>query len=362
MKILIWVLNIIQFIIVYFLVFSLFFTGVFQVIDPSIGLSGETFWPLMSMGIAGLPWKYYNRFSLFITSKKIKAPTEEVVVEEASKSKLYKEKIIKKETYKQEMTNKDVKKYRTKFISILKKIFIIIISLTLIVTVSIIGFFEYDRYMESLKINPESEYFDFSYKPSLYPDLTVIVDGVRYLKYDMSLFSGKLSGSMSIKSTTKTYYQKKYLNGNLNDNYYEWNSSQWTTRAFYKEGKLEGFRRTWFNNFQLKTEGFYENGLLQGYYKEWDKDGILIKHTLMKNNYPVLPIKIEKLYQFYLKEGLISDKISLERFRQSTPDQQASILELSKKLKLISPETSLESFQSIWYDDVQEEVFNATNK
>ena len=62
MKILIWVLNIIQFIIVYFLVFSLFFTGVFQVIDPSIGLSGETFWPLMSMGIAGVPWKYYNRF------------------------------------------------------------------------------------------------------------------------------------------------------------------------------------------------------------------------------------------------------------------------------------------------------------
>jgi len=84
MKILIWVLNIIQFIIVYFLVFSLFFTGVFQVIDPSIGLSGETFWPLMSMGIAGVPWKYYNRFSLFITAKKIKAPTEEVVVEEAS--------------------------------------------------------------------------------------------------------------------------------------------------------------------------------------------------------------------------------------------------------------------------------------
>ena len=83
MKILIWVLNIIQFIIVYFLVFSLFFTGFFQVIDPSIGLSGETFWPLMSIGIAGVPWKYYNRFSLFITSKKMKAPAVELVGEEA---------------------------------------------------------------------------------------------------------------------------------------------------------------------------------------------------------------------------------------------------------------------------------------
>tara|TARA_B110001450_G_C17625449_1_gene482938 strand:+ start:437 stop:964 length:528 start_codon:yes stop_codon:yes gene_type:complete len=83
MKILIWVLNIIQFIIVYFLIFSLFFTGFFQVIDPSIGLSGENFWPLMSIGIAGVPWKYYNRFSLFITSKKMKAPAVELVGEEA---------------------------------------------------------------------------------------------------------------------------------------------------------------------------------------------------------------------------------------------------------------------------------------
>ena len=362
MKILIWVLNIIQFIIVYFLVFSLFFTGVLQAIDPSIGLSGETFWPLMSMGIAGVPWKYYNRFSLFITSKRLKAPAEEVVVEEASKSTLYKEKIIKKETYKQEMTNKDVKKNRTKFISILKKIFIIIISLTLIVTISIIGFFEYDRYMESLKMNPESEYFDYSYKPSLYPDLTVIVDGVRYVKYDMSLFSGKLSGSYSRIGTLETkYYQKTYVNGKLNGNYYEWIYKQWTTRAFYKDGKLEGLRRSWFDNFQLKTEGFYENGLLQGYYKEWDKDGNLIKHTLMKDNYLVLQSKIEKLYQFYLREGMISESISLERFRNVTPDQQASILELSRKRKLISPETSLESFQSIWSDDIQEEVFKATN-
>ena len=84
MKILIWVLNIIQFIIVYFLVFSLFFTGVLQAIDPSIGLSGETLWPIMSIGIAGVPWKYYNRFSLFITSIRLKAPAEELVVEEAS--------------------------------------------------------------------------------------------------------------------------------------------------------------------------------------------------------------------------------------------------------------------------------------
>ena len=50
--------------------------------------------------------------------------------------------------------------------------------------------------------------------------------------------------------------------------------------------------------------------------------------------------KVEKLYQLYLKEGMISEAISLERFRNITPDQQASILEVSRKRKLISPETS----------------------
>ena len=121
--------------IVYFLVFWLLHAGIIVYPGPS-DLSLEGLWPAISIGIAGIPWRYYKRFSLFITSKRLKAPAEEVVAEEASKSTLYKEKIIKKETYKQEMTNKDVKKNRTKFISILKKIFIIIISLTLIVTVA----------------------------------------------------------------------------------------------------------------------------------------------------------------------------------------------------------------------------------
>ena len=65
--------------------------------------------------------------------------------------------------------------------------------------------------------------------------------------------------------------------------------------------------------------------------------------------------KIEQLYQLYLKEGMITEAISLERFRNITPDQQASILEVSRKRKLISPETSLESFQSIWGNTMPQE-------
>ena len=83
MKILIWVLNIIQFLIVYFLVFWLLHVGIIVYPGPS-GLSIEGLWPAISIGIAGIPWRYYKRFSLFIMSKRMKAPAEEVVTEEAS--------------------------------------------------------------------------------------------------------------------------------------------------------------------------------------------------------------------------------------------------------------------------------------
>jgi len=83
MKKLIWVLNIIQFLIVYFLVFWLLQAGFIVYPGPS-GLSIEGLWPAISIGIAGIPWRYYKRFSLFIISKRMKAPAEEVVTEEAS--------------------------------------------------------------------------------------------------------------------------------------------------------------------------------------------------------------------------------------------------------------------------------------
>jgi antitoxin component YwqK of YwqJK toxin-antitoxin module len=333
MKILIWVLNIIQFIIVYFLVFSLFFTGVLDAIDPSIGLSGETFWPLMSMGIAGVPWKYYNRFSLFITSKRLKAPAEEVVAEEASKSTLYKEKIIKKETYKQEMTNKDVKKNRTKFLSILKKILFILFLFYL-------SLMAHSYYKNTAKTNPESEYFMF-YEPQN-NNLTVEVKDIRYLKKDMSLFSGVLTGFI-IRSGSKyqnlvkngyyysgtfeftTYYHVNYLNGKKDGKVYYWRTDApwlfdgdyakgWAVKAFFKNGKAEGPYETWHDNGQIKLKSHYKNGkkeglneewdnqgqlivrsnykknLLQGDLKQWDKNGNLIKHWIMKDD-----ILIEKI-------------------------------------------------------------------
>ena len=90
MKILIWFLNIIQFLIVYLLVFYLLHEGIIGGTGPR-GLSLKGLWPGISIGIAAIPWKYYKRFSLFITSKKMKASVDEVVAEEDSSTKGNKE-------------------------------------------------------------------------------------------------------------------------------------------------------------------------------------------------------------------------------------------------------------------------------
>ena len=76
MKILIWVLNFTQFILVYFFVFSLLHLGIIGGPGPG-GLSLEGLWPGLSILVAISPWKYYNKFSLFIMSKRTKVNSEE---------------------------------------------------------------------------------------------------------------------------------------------------------------------------------------------------------------------------------------------------------------------------------------------
>jgi antitoxin component YwqK of YwqJK toxin-antitoxin module len=329
MKIVVWVLNIIQFLIVYFLVFWLLHSGIIGGPGPR-GLSLEGLWPAISIGIAVIPWRYYKRFSLFITSKKMKAPTEEVVAEEASNTNEKKEEIIIKELKK------------AKPMSILKKILVTIISLVLISIVVIVGVISYENYTRYQRYNPKSENFDFQYRPNN-NNLTVEVNGLRHLKKDMSLFSGELTGfnesSTSFKSHEDEYGRDKYvyeniyfyanyLNGKLNGKMHEWRSitktrskwgtqypsyyiSGWQTKAFFKNGKEVGYSSKWHSNGQLLykiyyknnlknglyetwnsdgqliTRLHYENDLKQGEWKKWDFDGNLIKHWVMKDGIPI---------------------------------------------------------------------------
>mgnify|MGYP001254268491 CR=1 FL=1 len=76
MKALVWVLNIIQFLIAYFISYALYFYGILELLPPETGLIGKGVWPAAAIGMALLPWKYYNRLSNYIIAQttNIKAP------------------------------------------------------------------------------------------------------------------------------------------------------------------------------------------------------------------------------------------------------------------------------------------------
>lgn len=76
MKALVWVLNIIQFLIAYFISYALYFYGILELLPPETGLIGKGVWPAAAIGMALLPWKYYNRLSNYIISQitNIEAP------------------------------------------------------------------------------------------------------------------------------------------------------------------------------------------------------------------------------------------------------------------------------------------------
>tara|TARA_B110000967_G_C18431450_1_gene338737 strand:+ start:72 stop:551 length:480 start_codon:yes stop_codon:yes gene_type:complete len=68
MKALVWGLNIVQFLVVYLFAFALFRYGIFELLPPETGLTARGVWPAASIGIAFLPWKFYNRFSNYLIS------------------------------------------------------------------------------------------------------------------------------------------------------------------------------------------------------------------------------------------------------------------------------------------------------
>ena len=69
MKALVWVLNIVQFLIAYFISYALYFYGILELLPPEIGLVGDGVWPIVSLGIAIYHWKFYNKFSNNLISK-----------------------------------------------------------------------------------------------------------------------------------------------------------------------------------------------------------------------------------------------------------------------------------------------------
>ena len=70
--------------------------------------------------------------------------------------------------------------------------------------------------------------------------------------------------------------QEFYRDGKLEGECKWWyENGQLEEQAFYRDGKLEGEYKWWYENGQLKMQAFYRNGKLEGECKSWYENGQL---------------------------------------------------------------------------------------
>ena len=77
------------------------------------------------------------------------------------------------------------------------------------------------------------------------------------LKFEYNVKDGKVNG----------YGKSYYENGQLK------------SQAISKNGRLDGLYQVWYENGQLHFEGNSKDGNAHGLYREWDENGILIEQS-----------------------------------------------------------------------------------
>ena len=55
-------------------------------------------------------------------------------------------------------------------------------------------------------------------------------------------------------------------------------------KKYYKEDKLEGEGKVWYNNGQLEVQYFFKEGKKEGEGKQWNRDGSLTEHKIYEND------------------------------------------------------------------------------
>lgn len=67
-------------------------------------------------------------------------------------------------------------------------------------------------------------------------------------------------------------------------NYYHKSSKQVMSVEIYKNGKLDGIRKTYFSTGELAEEAMYKNGNKEGVYKVYLENGTVVEEAFFKNN------------------------------------------------------------------------------
>ena len=78
MKIVIWLLNIVQVVIVYFILYALYFYGILEFVPEETGLNFKSLFPILSLFASVSLWKIYNKISVWIISDLTQAKVSEI--------------------------------------------------------------------------------------------------------------------------------------------------------------------------------------------------------------------------------------------------------------------------------------------
>ena len=113
-----------------------------------------------------------------------------------------------------------------------------------------------------------------------------IIDGIHYhVKSSENHYSGTIEeywSSENIKSIE--FYNLGRKSGF--EEYYE--NGQIKTKAFFKNGKLDGFYQEFYSNGKIQSRGFFKSGKLEGEFLIYFKNGKLMHKSIYNNG-----IKIE---------------------------------------------------------------------
>jgi len=211
--------------------------------------------------------------------------------------------------------NEKIAKQRSK-----RKLIIIVIGiiLAIIITGSLLWYFQENQQIKDRKINTE-EKWDVIYTR----DITTVGD-TTYFKFDMSPITGKVfkdsehpvgvyinglpDGIHKEWHYGKLIKRCNYINGEIEGLYKEWHYSgfQLKQEVNYVNGKKEGLYREWYENGQLKEEGHYISGNRDGLNRKWHESGNIQRVGELKNDMWIGTVKV------YNDNGILSSKLKCD--------------------------------------------------
>jgi antitoxin component YwqK of YwqJK toxin-antitoxin module len=99
-----------------------------------------------------------------------------------------------------------------------------------------------------------------------------------------SYVDGKLNGySFMFSSRGYIEEQSGFINNELEGKHFTYRYGRPKSEASYKNGKMDGIQREYYDNGKLQQETEFKNGIQDGVYKYYSDDGILRMSYVYKN-------------------------------------------------------------------------------